>query len=81
MKEKTKINVRCGENTDSFESLKAMCAEKSEELKSQIEIPVESSVEVAFWTSVVPELICIGDFRRNENGEVFYELDFSQATL
>ena len=78
---KEKINVICGKNTDSFESLKAMCVEKSKELKSQIEIPIESSVEIAFWTDGIPELICNGDFRRNENGEVVYELDFSQTTL
>ena len=80
-KKQQELSVKCGKVSDSFEDLKSICKEKSENLKNQIDIPHQSTVTVAFWTEDFPELICVGHFKKNEKEEIVYDLDFSETTL
>ena len=41
----------------------------------------EPTKSVSFWTSDFPELICIGYFFKDKEGNIHYDLDFSQSTL
>ncbi|MBQ8888772.1 MAG: hypothetical protein IJY59_04715 [Bacteroidaceae bacterium] len=74
------LTIKCGKVSDNFETLKSMCIGKSEELKKQLDLS-NQSVTVAFWTEDFPELICVGNFKKDEKGETIYDLDFSQSTL
>jgi len=77
----TEISIECGKTTDSFEKLEMLCKEEAKKLSETIEISNSEGISVTFWTSDIPELICVGNFSRNENGSIVYELDFSQSTL
>lgn len=77
----TNISIECGKTTNSFEELQILCQEEAEKLSKSIEISNQEVISVPFWTSDFPELICIGNFNRNENGSIVYELNFSQSTL
>jgi len=46
-----------------------------------MDISEQMAVSVPFWTSDFPELISVGEFRRNSDGTVVYELDFSESSL
>jgi len=75
------ISVQCGSVRDGAEKLTALCRKEAEKLLTTIDIPEQMAVSVPFWTSDFPELICVGEFRRNSDGKVVYELDFSESTL
>ncbi len=75
------LRMTCGKATDSYDKLVSICKEKSEELKRELDIAEQSVVTVSFWTGGMPELICVGEFSKNEDGEVVYHLDFSESTL
>ena len=75
------LSIKCGKVSDSLEVLKSICMEKSEELKAQINETNQSEVTVVFWTEDFPELICVAKFKKDNNGKVVYELDFSESTL
>ena len=77
----SKISVHCGKTTDGIKKLKALCEEEAAKLATTIDIPSQSTVSVPFWTSDHSELICVGKFKKNEEGTVVYELDFSESTL
>ena len=66
-----------------MEILEKTCKEEAEKMLSTIEIPENEIVSVPFWAPEpgFPELICVGKFKRDENGKVIYELDFSESTL
>lgn len=71
--------VEIGSVSDSMEKLTKLCHEKAEQLtKTMI---IENDVMVTFWTEDIPELICIATFSKNTNGNITYNLDFSQSTL
>ena len=75
------LSIKCGKVSDNFEDLKSICKKRSEDLKSQLNIPSQSTVTVTFWTEDFPELIGVGYFKKNEKEEIIYELDFSETTL
>lgn len=70
-----------GKTTDSFEMLKNLCEEKAKSLLLTLDFSSEHTKSVSFWTSDFPELICIGNFFREKDGNIHYDLDFSQSTL
>ena len=75
------LKIKCGKVTDSLEILKSICMEKAEELKTKVEISSQSATIVTFWTEDFPELICIAIFKKDNEDNVVYELDFSESTL
>ena len=75
------LSIKCGKVTDSFEGLKSICLEKSEELKTKVELSNQSATTVTFWTEDFPELICVARFKKDDKGNIVYELDFSESTL
>jgi len=77
------ITVRCGKTTDSMEKLERICKEEAEKLAKTIELTEGDAISVPFWAAEpgFPELICVGVFSKDENGNVVYELDFSGSTL
>lgn len=75
------LSVKCGKTSDSFEYLKSICMKKSEELKTKVEISNQLATTIAFWTEDIPELICVARFKKDDKGNVVYELDFSESTL
>lgn len=79
----SKLSIHCGKNTDSMEKLEKTCKEEAEKLAKTLELAEGDAVSVPFWTPGpgFPELICVGVFRRDENGSIVYELDFSESTL
>ena len=75
------ISVQCGKVTDGVDKLTELCKKEAEKLLTTIDVPEQMAVSVPFWTSDFPELICVGEFRKNSEGKVVYELDFSESTL
>lgn len=79
--QKREISVHCGKVTDSFEKLEALCREEADRLSLTMDVPEGQTVSAAFWTGDFPELICVGTFRRKDDGMAGYDLDFSESTL
>lgn len=75
------ISIMCGKTTNSFEELKILCEEEAEKLSKLMEISNQEIISVPFWTTDFPELVCVGIFKRHDNGSIVYELDFSESTL
>ena len=75
------FSVKCGKTTDSFDELKMLCEKEADKLLETIDFSSQSMTSVAFWTTDIPELICVGDFFRKKGDKVSYHLDFSQTTL
>jgi len=75
------LAIHCGKTTDDIEKLKSNCERQANELKTKITFSTQSEIIVPFWTKDFPELICTGIFRKNNLGEIVYELDFSESTL
>ena len=48
------LSIKCGKVSDNFEDLKSICKKRSEDLKSQLNIPSQSTVTVTFWTEDFP---------------------------
>lgn len=75
------MSIGIGSVKDSIESLESMCNDKSIELLKSIELNIGENFEVAFWTTDIPELICVSKFSKNASGLLTYSLDFSISTL
>lgn len=75
-----RFSVKCGKTTDDFEYLKMLCKKEAEKLSTTIAFS-QSTISVPFWTEDIPELICVGNFYRNTEGVIEFDLDFSQTTL
>ena len=75
------LSIKCGKTTNSFEELKLLCKKEADKLLKTIDVSSQSTISVAFWTVDIPELICIGNFSKEKDGGVRYDLDFSQTTL
>lgn len=75
------FSVKCGKTTDSFDELKMLCEKEADKLLKTIDFSSQSMISVAFWTTDIPELICVGDFSKEKGDKVSYHLDFSQTTL
>ena len=71
--------VSVGKLSDSMEKLEQLCEEKAEQMAKTMNIVNDE--DVSFWTSDIPELICICKFSKGDDGKVAYNLDFSQSTL
>lgn len=78
---KQELTIHCGKTTNSFEELKFICEQHSNELKHQLNVPAHEKIIVTFWTEDFPELICVGTFERNGLEEIIFTLDFSESTL
>ena len=77
----SKISINCGKTTNSFEELKILCQKEAEQLSKTIEISQQEIISVPFWTSDFPELICIGNFKKDDSGSTIYDLNFTESTL
>lgn len=79
----SELAVHCGSNTDSMERLADICKEEADKLAETLKISEGEVVSVPFWTSGpgFPELICTGIFKRDDNGKIVYDLDFSESVL
>ena len=75
------LSISLGSVNDSFDSLKAMCSEKANELKDSIELEEGDTLQVVFWTGDIPELIGVADFIKNKNGLIVYSIDYSLRTI
>ena len=73
-------SIRCGHAEDSFEALKKACEKEANNLCVTLNLAQGDVVEIPFWTSDFPDLICVGKFSKSDKG-VTYELDFSESTL
>lgn len=74
------LSIKCGKTTDSIEVLKALCGKEAGRLCETLHVAQGEAVEVPFWTSDFPELICVGRFSKSDE-RVTYELDYSESTL
>ncbi len=72
-----KQQVSVGKVSDSMEKLEQLCQEKAEKMAKTM----TGNAEVSFWTADIPELICVAEFNKGEDGKCTYKLDFSQSTL
>lgn len=75
------LSIKYGKTTNSFEELQTLCEKEADKLLKTMDFSLQSTISIAFWTTDIPELICIGNFLKKESGEVSYDLDFSQTTL
>lgn len=73
-------SIHCGNAEDSIESLKKTCEEEAKKLCVSLSLAQGEVVEIPFWTSDFPELICVGRFSKSDD-IVTYELDYSESTL
>ncbi|MBD5280304.1 MAG: hypothetical protein HDS35_07155 [Bacteroides sp.] len=78
---KKEMSIRIGSVYDSFDTLKAMCNDKSNELVKAIELSEGEELEIVFWTEDIPELIGTSRIIKNDSGLQTYTLDFSLSTL
>ena len=78
---KHELSFSLGSVNDSFDSLKAMCNDKANELKDSIELEKGGKLQVVFWTDDIPELVGVADFFKNENGLIVYSIDYSLRTI
>lgn len=79
--EKKEMAVRLGNEDDSFESLVAMCNDKSNEIMKSVDLNDGEELEVQFWTNGIPELIGISTITKNEAGMLMFHFDDSLTTL
>lgn len=79
----SELSIHCGKNTDSMERLADICKEEADKLAETLKLAEGDVVSVPFWTlgPGFPELICTGIFKRNDNGKIVCDLDFSESVL
>lgn len=76
------FSIRCGKESDGLKKLEQLCKENGEKLLKEINLPENTTISVAFWTDeCFSEFICVGYFKKDENGKITYNLDFSESTL
>lgn len=75
------MSIGIGSVNDSFESLQAMCNDKSNELIKTVDLNAGEEMEVVFWTADIPELICVSKITKSESGMLSYRLDYTLSTL
>ena len=78
---KKEMSISIGSVNDSFDTLKAICNDKSNELVKTIELSEGEELEIVFWPEDIPELIGTSRIIKNDSGLQTYTLDFSLATL
>lgn len=74
--------IKCEKNSDSLEKLEELCKAEAEKLLPTIEIDNEG-ISVPCWTDGpgFTELIGVVYFRKDANGNIYYEFDDSESTL
>lgn len=75
------IAINCGISTDGLKKLKQLCEVEAEKYLEKIDFSNNDMFVIPFWTTDIPELICVGKFYKNKEGVATYTLDFSQTTL
>lgn len=75
------LSIHLGKHSDSFEDLQSLSEKEAKSLCSTLNLSVGEKKEVSFWTGGIPELIAVASFEKKLNGEVIYEIDYSQSTL
>lgn len=78
---KSDQEIRFGSVNDSPSRLKTQSEEQARRLSATLDIPPGETLEVPFWTSDIPELVCVASFYKDDSGATRYRLDFSQATV
>ncbi len=78
---KQELSISIGSVNDSFETLKAMCNDISNDLIKSVELSGDEELVVVFWTKDFPELIGTSTIKNNESNLLTYTLDFSLSTL
>lgn len=74
-------SIHCGSADDNLETLKKVCEVEATKLCLTLNVKSGEILEIPFWTSDFPELICVGKFSMSDNGSVNFDLDFSESTL
>lgn len=74
-------SIHCGNADDNVETLKKMCEVEALKLCQTLHVKSGEILEIPFWTSDIPELICVAKFSLSDDGSVKHELDFSESTL
>lgn len=74
-------SIHLGKHSDSFEYLQSLSEKEAKSLCSTLNLSIGEKKEIAFWTDGIPELIAVASFEKKSNGEVIYEIDYSQSTL
>lgn len=71
--------IKCGKNSDSLETLEALCKIEAEKLL----VSINEEVSVPCWTKGpgFPELIGEIHFKKAANGNMSFEFDDSESTL
>ena len=69
--------INIGKASDSFEELERLCNAKAAEIA---ETMTEGGT-VSFWTTGMPELIGIAEFKKGSDGKMTYKFDTSLSTL
>lgn len=75
------LSIHLGKHSDSFEYLQSLSEKEAKSLCSTLNLSIGEKKEISFWTSGIPELIAVASFEKKQNGEVIYEIDYSQSTL
>ncbi len=75
------LSIHLGKQSDSFEYLQCLCEAEAQKLCKTIDLSIGEKKEVAFWTDGISELIGIAKFVKTKEGDVSYDIDYSQNTL
>ncbi len=73
------LSFSLGNLTNSVESLKQLCNDKSIELLKRIKLNDDNKIDVVFWCE--HELLGVSHFTKDENGNLMFTLDFTDSTL
>lgn len=77
-----KLSIHLGKHSDSFEYLQSLSEKEAKSLCSTLIFSIGEKKEISFWTGgIISELIAVASFEKKLNGEVIYEIDYSQSTL
>ncbi|MDE6494442.1 MAG: hypothetical protein K2L50_07725 [Bacteroidales bacterium] len=75
------LAIHLGKHSDSFEYLQALAEKEAQSMCKTLNLALGEKQEVVFWTNGIPELIAVVHFEKKSNGEVVYNIDYSQSTL
>lgn len=76
-----RLSIHLGKHGDSFEYLQSLSEKEAKSLCSTLELSTGEKKEISFWTDGISELIAVATFEKKSNGEVIYDMDYSQTTL
>lgn len=76
-----RISIHLGKHCNSFEYLQSLTEKEAKSLCSTLNLSTGEKKNISFWTDGIPELIAVASFEKKPDGEVVYEIDYSQSTL